>query len=115
MATISAALYRGWLISLSLLALPPLTAFPQEALCHRGFLPSPQPYCKERCVVPSTTARVRRCASRPCDTLRPCMGDGAWKFSLRTSPCKGEGAIIPQELLWIGINANAQRCLPNAQ
>src|SRR5579862_7598687 len=37
-----------------------ISAIPQESLCNRRFLPSPQP-----------------------------------------SPCKGEGAIIPQELLWL--------------
>src|SRR5579862_7202735 len=50
------------------------SVFPQESLCNRRFLPSPQP--------------------------SPCKGEGGEGASPQPSPCKGEGAIIPQELLW---------------
>src|SRR5579862_2749876 len=42
-----------------------LSAIPQESLCHRRFLPSPQP--------------------------SPCKGEGGEGASLQPSPCKGEG------------------------
>src|SRR5579862_6876175 len=51
------------------------SAIPQESLCNRRFLPSPQP--------------------------SPCKGEGGEGASPQPSPCKGEGAIIPQELLWL--------------
>src|SRR5579862_4446026 len=59
------------------------SAIPQESLCNRRFLPSPQP--------------------------SPCKGEGGEEASPRPSPCKGEGAIIPQVLLWLCTSISASR------
>src|SRR5579862_6793915 len=77
------------------------SVFPQKSLCHRRFLPSPQPSPgKGEGVSPQPSpGKGEGVSPRP----SPCKGEGGEGASPRPSPCKGEGSIIPQELLWLCI------------
>src|SRR5579862_2719364 len=66
------------------------SAIPQESLCNRRFLPSPQPS-------PCKGEGGEGASPQP----SPCKGEGGEGASLQPSPCKGEGAINAQELLWL--------------
>src|SRR5579862_8249534 len=81
------------------------SAIPQESLCHRRFLPSPQPSpCKGEGgegVSPQPSPCKGEGGEGASPRPSPCKGEGGEGVSPRPSPCKGEGAIIPQELLWL--------------
>src|SRR5579871_3717987 len=89
------------------------SAIPQESLCHRRFLPSPQPSpCKGEGgegVSPQPSPCKGEGGEGASPRPSPCKGEGGEGVSPRPSPCKGEGAIIPQELLWRCTSISASR------